>query len=34
MKRFRDSVRASFDVIGLVGGAAIFVGFLAMMAMH
>jgi hypothetical protein len=31
MKRFRDSFRASFDVIGLVGGAAIFVGFLALM---
>ena len=30
MRRFRDS----FEVLGLVGGAAIFVGFLALMAFH
>ncbi len=30
MRRFRDV----FDVLGLVGGAAIFVGFLALMAFH
>jgi hypothetical protein len=30
MKRFRDIL----DVIGLVGGAAIFVGFLTLMAIH
>jgi len=30
MRRFRES----FDVLGLLGGAAIFVGFLALMAFH
>lgn len=30
MKRFRDWS----DMIGLVGGAAIFVGFLTLMALH
>ena len=30
MRRFRDH----FDVLGLLGGAAIFVGFLALMAFH
>lgn len=30
MKRFHEF----FDVIGLVGGAAIFVGFLTLMALH
>lgn len=30
MKRFREF----FDVIGLVAGAALFVGFLALMAFH
>ena len=34
MKRLTDRVRASFDIIGLVGGAAIFAGFLTLMAMH
>jgi hypothetical protein len=34
MKRFRDSVRASFDLIGLVGGAAIVAGFLVLMALR
>jgi hypothetical protein len=30
MKRFRDS----FDLIGVVGGAAIFLGFLILMALR
>ncbi|MEI9987999.1 MAG: hypothetical protein WDN69_35800 [Aliidongia sp.] len=34
MKRLSQRVRASFDVIGLIGGAAIFFGFLALMALH
>jgi|GEM_PF-5617901 hypothetical protein len=34
MKRILDGVRASLDVIGLVGGALIFAGFILMMALR
>jgi len=34
MKRFTEKLRSSFDIIGLVGGAAIVAGFLTLMALH
>jgi hypothetical protein len=34
MSRLTQRIRSSLDVIGLVGGAVIFVGFVALMAMH
>jgi hypothetical protein len=34
MNRLTQKIRGSFDVIGLIGAAAIVVGFFAMMALH
>jgi hypothetical protein len=34
MSRLTKQIRGSFDVIGLVGAAVIFVGFVALMALH
>jgi hypothetical protein len=34
MSKMAQKIRGSFEIIGLVGGAAIFVGFIAMMAMR
>jgi len=34
MNRLTKKIRGSLDVIGLLGGAALFMGFIAMMAFH
>lgn len=34
MAKLKQKIRGSLDVIGLLGGAALFMGFVAMMALH
>jgi hypothetical protein len=33
-RKLKQSFRGSLDVIGLLGGAALFMAFIAMMALH
>jgi hypothetical protein len=34
MSKMKQKFRGSLDVIGLLGGAALFMAFIAMMALH